>query len=379
MKRFHVIGRPWTKTNKTYCACAFTQKVLNFCKMMHEAGHHVTHYGAEGSTPQCSEHVNVITTDEQYRFFGIPDPQKIDSVSYDPNEIYWKIFNSRTASEILTRHQERDFVCIIDGGANRPIADLLNTCKLHVVEYGIGYSNRFAPFQVFESYSHMHSMYRLDHHDPDGNFYHAVIPNYFDPNDFPEGKGDQNYYLFLGRLIPRKGVNIAVKTTQEINAELWIAGQGGIQTEIGIIKTDFGEIHGKHIKYLGHVNTQKRAEIIGNAIAVFCPTMYIEPFGGVNVEAQLCGTPVITTDWGAFPETVEHGKTGYRCRTLEQFVWAAKNVHSLDRNYIRKRAMEKYSLNKVQSMYEEYFSMLYDLWDGGWDTLKSRNNLDWLT
>ena len=84
------------------------------------------------------------------------------------------------------------------------------------------------------------------------------------------------------------------------------------------------------IDFVGIADVKKQTELYDGAIATFIPTDYIEPFGGVNVESQMCGTPVVTTDFGAFPETVEHGKTGFRCHTLDHFLFAARNVSMLD-------------------------------------------------
>ena len=92
----------------------------------------------------------------------------------------------------------------------------------------------------------------------------------------------------------------------------------------------------------------------------------------------MAGTPAITTDWGAFPETVEHGRTGFRCRTLDHFLFAARHAPCLDRSDVHRRSVANYSLDRVRWRYQEYFQMLSDLWTGGWYAERERTQLDWL-
>jgi glycosyltransferase involved in cell wall biosynthesis len=221
------------------------------------------------------------------------------------------------------------------------------------VEFGVGYGGVFSKYRVFESYAWMHSIYAgwKNPTTADGQFFDAVIPGYLEPEMFPLGKGDGDYYLFIGRLIERKGFNIAQEVCERLGKRLILAGPGE--------QKGYGE-------FVGSVGPEQRAELMGGAIATFAPTLYIEPFGNVVIEAQACGTPTITTDWGAFTENNINGLTGYRCRTLQEFIDAAEKVKTLDRKKIREHSVGRYALDVIAKEYEDYFHKLLTLWDDGW-------------
>lgn len=369
--RLHTVALPHTQTRKEYLACAYTQKVRNFCRMMVGEGYEVIHYGAEGSDVPC-EHVTVITQDEQRRTLPDYDGWRegrhfgIEWRTYTP---YWEIFNYRAAVEINRRKKPSDILCLIAGNTHRPIANMVHDLK--VCEFGIGYNGVFAPFKVFESYAWMHSVYSegsLNSYNANGQYYDTVIPNYYDPQDFTLGQGDGGYLLFVGRLIQRKGLDVAVQTAKAANMPLIIAGQGGTIAN-GQLQYDGVALPYEGIDYIGLVDAEKRNELMGAATALLVPTVYIGPFEGVHAEAQLCGTPVITTDWGVFTETVTDGFNGYRCHTLREYVDAVKAAPGLDRAAIREHAMSKWAMPVVAKQYDRYFQRLADLDKGGWGYL----------
>lgn len=346
--RFHIVSLPHTNTTLDFCLCAITEKVRKFCIMMKNLGHTVYLYAGEFNSAPVDEHIICITEKERLNFL-----QGVHYVngSYDNSLPHWKLFNNNVISEITSRIQKKDFICVIGGVAHKPIG---NAFPNHMtVEFGIGYPGTFAKYRVFESYAWMHSLYceNKSAGSVDGNFFDAVIPGYFEPEMFPFVEEKSDYYLFIGRLINRKGYRIAQEVCEKLGKRLILAGVGS--------QDGYGE-------FIGPVGAEERGKLMSNAIAVFVPTLYIEPFGNVVVEAQLCGTPVISTDWGAFTETNINGVTGFRCRTFGEFCTAAEEVKTLDYRKIREFAITRFSLNVIEKEYEKYFKRLETLWGAGW-------------
>jgi glycosyltransferase involved in cell wall biosynthesis len=372
--RFHLLGLPHTVTNKDYTACAYTQKVYKFGKMMKKLNPNCTiiHYGHEDSDLVCDEHVTVTTNRDLEIAYGTYDWRK-NFFKFDMGDHAYQTFFRNAIYEVGKRKQKNDFILPFWGAGVRPVCDAHP--DLITVEPGIGYAGGFwSPWRIYESYAIMHAIQGAEAVGTcKQENYFAVIPNYFDPDDFVFSEKKSDYFLHLGRIYPGKGVHIAYQICKELGFKLKIAGQGDL-SEMG-----YSEIPGQ-IEQVGYADAEQRKKLMSEARGFFLISQFLEPFGGSAVEAMFSGTPIITSDWGVFSETNLHGITGYRGRTFEHFCWAAENIDKIKPQDCRDWAMNNYSLDRVGLMYDEFFTMVHDVYTGaGWyQKHPERLNMDWL-
>ena len=354
-RRIHVFGLPHTTTDGRFPSCAYTGKVERFCAMMWSLGHEVFLYAGEFNSAPCTEHIAAFSEAERRLLCQ-------DGIAgWTADHPAFRRFNEIASIELSRRVQPQDMLCFIGGNAHMPIFNSVSV-PTTPVEFGVGYAGVFAKHRVFESYAWMHAIYGAADYVQAARYYDAVIPNYYDTDLFHDrhGQGDERgeYLLFVGRIIERKGILSAIETAKRTGIRLVVAGSGDVSLLSG------------HdcVEYVGSVGVEARSRLMGGATALLCPTMYVGPFEGVHAEAQLCGTPVITTDWGVFTETVAQGVNGWRCRDLGEFAWAAKHAPMLDRAAIRTAAQARYGMDEVRHQYEGYFKRLDTLWGEGWYT-----------
>lgn len=343
MTTLHILSNPMGITHPDFVMDSFNPVILNFIEGMRDYDYELIHYGHEESKVNC-EHITVVTTKqnriESFNGHIITEDYKLID-----------IFSKRTSEELYKRKKPNDIILCFNGIWNSKTVN--NHYDSFIVEPAIGYdpAATFAPYKVFSSYSQMHYYYGLTGTLKNPSWYDEVIPNSFDPEQFEYSDQKEDYFVYLGRMVKDKGIDLCIQITKYLNEKLVIASPGSLKS-LGYQNTL------PHVKHIGYCDSESRKRVLSKAKALIAPTYFLEPFGNIVAEALLSGTPVITTDWGGFVDTCISGVTGYRCRSFEQFVNAAKNIDQISNQYCRDYAMNNFSIKAVSQKYHNYFQRI---------------------
>ena len=124
---------------------------------------------------------------------------------------------------------------------------------------------------------------------------------------------DEGHYLYLGRLVSEKGVDVMLRAWQIIRQELrektpqlCIGGKGPLGDSVVAAAE-----RNPYISYLGFVGGEDKVALVAGCRAMIAPSTWWEPLGLVTYEAYDYKKPMFAAASGGLSETVQDGKTGY--------------------------------------------------------------------
>ncbi|MDP1884626.1 MAG: glycosyltransferase family 4 protein [Candidatus Moranbacteria bacterium] len=213
--------------------------------------------------------------------------------------------------------------------------------------------------QIYEKYSNTYYVsisYADRKHAPNLN-YIANIYHGIPVNDYPYNGKPDNYFCFIGRISPDKGVHNAIKLAKKLNVNLKIAGLTAPENKEYFEKEIKPHLNYK-IQYLGLVEEKEKKTLLKNAYGFLHLNTYPEGFGLTLIEAMACGTPVIGMELGSISEVIDDRKTGFVVKNLKEAESAMKNIGSISRENCRERVEKNFTVEQMVDNYEKVYQKI---------------------
>ncbi len=151
-----------------------------------------------------------------------------------------------------------------------------------------------------------------------------VIHNGIDAKEWPFAGVGEKKIIFIGRVGEAKGIFNLIEAFETAKskiagAKLIIVGDG-----------DFDSGRDKNIEIMPWQGREAVKKIFSEAGAIAVPSLYLDPFPTVNLEAMAAGKPVVGTCFGGTPEAIIDGVTGYIVNPYDKEKLAEKIVDLLE-------------------------------------------------
>lgn len=175
----------------------------------------------------------------------------------------------------------------------------------------------------------------------------VVKPHFVDAPELAESEARKGF-LYVGRLAPEKGLQVlqdatravALRGPTPVPMQVQVAGAGPLAAALVA-----GSALPGGLQLLGELPLTEVQQRMARAQVLVLPSICLESFPRVLVEAFAAGLPVIASRLGALAELVQHGETGLLFAPgdaqglAEQMDWAAAHPAEMARMGRRARAV----------------------------------------
>jgi len=206
------------------------------------------------------------------------------------------------------------------------------------------------------------------HHRMGMNLPIAHLPNFVvsKNSDLAESKPskgklpDGPFFLFVGRLEKLKGLQTLIPIfRQYLKAQLLVAGTGSYEPLLRRLAKGSDNIH-----FLGHLSRQELHTVYRQATALLVPSLCVEIFALVILEAFREQTPVVVRNLGSLPEIIEESGGGCNYDTEDKLITVMDRLLSDPsyRNDLGRRGYETYKKKWTEEAHlKRYFDRINDV------------------
>ena len=151
--------------------------------------------------------------------------------------------------------------------------------------------------------------------------------------------------LFVGRLVPYKGIDVLLRALTGIDATTLLVGDGPLRT---MLETQARELGLSRVCFLGEVSDAELTALYHAADLFVLPSVTrAEAFGVVQLEAMACGVPVVSTNLpSGVPWVNQHNKTGLVVPPGDAD-GLRQALHALLTDRLRREAVGRYARARV--------------------------------
>jgi glycosyltransferase involved in cell wall biosynthesis len=184
----------------------------------------------------------------------------------------------------------------------------------------------------------------------------TVIPHCVDTNVFYGNKHSENQQfrvLYVGRIIPEKGINELIDIIQQLpnEIEFWFVGDGPLKDQVLKLQSNKN-----NVKYLGQIKKQTElADIYRKCTTLVLPSKSVfkweELFGIVLIEAMSCGVVPISSKCVGPKTIISNEFDGFLVDEASKSQIMEK-IELLKNNLDKRNKMSTSAIQKVKDKYD---------------------------